>query len=146
MIKKIYNKYKEIINYLIFGVLTTVVSLATYYLLVYTILDPKNPIELQIANIISWITCVTFAYITNRKYVFDSKEKNILKEMIKFYSARLLVLPIDMGFMYIFVTKLEYNDKIIKIIVQIIIIITNYILSKLLVFKENKEKKKVNKL
>lgn len=141
MIKNMYIKYKEIINYLIFGVLTTVVSLATYYLLVFTILNPDNPIELQIANIISWITCVTFAYVTNRKYVFDSKEKNILKEMIKFYSARLLVLPIDMGFMYIFVSKLHYNDKIIKIIVQIIIIITNYILSKLLVFKENKEKK-----
>ncbi|MBQ2873648.1 MAG: GtrA family protein, partial [Bacilli bacterium] len=74
----LYKKYKEIINYLIFGVLTTVVSLATYYLLVFTILDPNNPLELQIANIISWITCVTFAYITNRKYVFNSKNKNIL--------------------------------------------------------------------
>lgn len=138
-IKDLYLKNKEIINYLIFGVLTTVVSLATYYILVLTILDPENAIELQIANIISWITCVTFAYITNRKYVFDSHEKNILKEMFKFYSARLLVLPIDMISMYIFVTKLKLNDKIIKIIVQIIIIIANYILSKLVVFKNNKK-------
>ena len=135
MIKKIYLKYKEIINYLIFGVLTTVVSLLTYYLLVYTILNPNNPIELQIANIISWITCVTFAYITNRKYVFNSKDKNIIKEIIKFYSSRLSTLFIDMLIMFIFVTKLNFNDKIIKIIVQIIIIILNYILSKLLVFK-----------
>lgn len=137
MIKNTYLKYKEIINYLIFGVLTTLVSLVTYYLLVYTILNPNKPIELQIANIISWITCVTFAYITNRKYVFNSKDKNIFKEIIKFYSSRLSTLFIDMLIMFIFVTKLNFNDKIIKIIVQIIIIILNYILSKLLVFKKN---------
>lgn len=138
MIKNIYLKYKEIINYLIFGVLTTVVSLVTYYLLVLTILNPENPIEIQIANIISWITCVTFAYITNKKYVFNSKNKNILKEITKFYTSRLTTLFIDMLLMYIFVTKLQYNDKIIKLIVQIIIIILNYILSKLLVFKNTK--------
>lgn len=138
MIKELYLKYKEIINYLIFGVLTTIVSLLTYYLLVFTILDPNNAIELQIANIISWITCVTFAYITNRKYVFNSKDKNITKEIIKFYSSRLTTLFLDMTIMFIFVTKLELNDKIIKIIVQVLIIILNYILSKLLVFKKNK--------
>jgi len=138
MIKNLYLKYKEIINYLIFGVLTTVVSLLTYYLLVFTILNPNNPLELQIANIVSWITCVTFAYITNRIYVFNSKNKNIIKEIIKFYSSRITTLFIDMAFMFILVTKLKLNDKIIKIIIQIIIIILNYILSKILVFKQNK--------
>ncbi len=137
MIKKIYNKYKEQINYLIFGVLTTIISIGSYYILVLTILDAKNPIELQIANIISWITCVTFAYITNRKYVFNGKDKNILKEISKFYIARLATLLIDMLSMYILVTKLNYNDKIIKIIIQIIIIILNYIFSKLFVFKKD---------
>lgn len=135
MIKELYHKYKEIINYLIFGILTTIVSLTTYYLLVFTILNPNNPIELQIANIISWITCVTFAYITNRIYVFNSKNKSILKEAIKFYSSRLTTLFLDMLFMYIFVSKLNFNDKIIKIILQVIITILNYILSKILVFK-----------
>ena len=135
MIKELYIKYKEIINYLIFGVLTTIVSLATYYLLVLTILNPNKPLELQIANIISWITCVTFAYITNRKYVFNSSNKNILKEGIKFYSSRLTTLFLDMLFMYIFVSKLNFNDKIIKLILQVIITILNYILSKILVFK-----------
>lgn len=141
-VKELYKKYKEIINYLIFGVLTTVVSLATYYILVATILDANNKIELQIANIISWITCVTFAYITNKKYVFEPTNKTITKEIIEFYSARLAALFIDMGLMFIFVSTLHFNDKIIKIIIQIIIIITNYILSKLIVFKkENKTKK-----
>lgn len=135
MIKELYQKYKEIINYLIFGVLTTVVSLTTYYLLVYTILNPDKPIQLQIANIISWITSVTFAYITNRKFVFNSKDKNIIKEMTKFYSSRLTTLILDMLFMYVFVSKLNFNDKIIKLILQVIITILNYILSKILVFK-----------
>lgn len=136
MIKNIYLKYKEIINYLIFGILTTIVSLLTYYLLVLTILNPNNAIELQIANIISWIISVTFAYITNRIYVFNSKDKNITKEIIKFYSSRLTTLFLDMALMFIFVSKLNFNDKIIKILVQIIVIILNYILSKILVFKK----------
>ena len=59
-IKDLFIKYQEIISYLIFGVLTTVISLATYYLLVYTILDPKRGFELQIANIISWIKLFNF--------------------------------------------------------------------------------------
>lgn len=134
MIKELYNKYQEIIKYLIFGVLTTIISLLTYYLLVFTILNPNKPLQLQIANIISWITCVTFAYVTNRKYVFNSKNKNILKEITKFYSSRITTLLIDMLIMFIFVTTLHFNDKIIKLIVQVIITILNYILSKILVF------------
>ena len=138
-IKQLYSKYKELINYLIFGVLTTVVSLATYYALVLTILDANVPLELQLANIISWITCVTFAYITNRKYVFAPTNKSLIKEIIEFYSARLLALFIDMGLMFIFVSTLHFNDKIIKLIIQVIIIIVNYILSKLIVFKKEKK-------
>ena len=69
-LKELYLKYKEIINYLIVGGLTTVVSLVTYYACVLTFLDPNNPLQLQIANVISWIFAVAFAYVTNRKYVF----------------------------------------------------------------------------
>ena len=57
--KELYNKYKEIINYVIVGGLTTVVSLAVYYALVLTVLNPDNPVQLQIANVISWIAAVT---------------------------------------------------------------------------------------
>ena len=63
---KLYKKYEEIINYLIVGVLTTVVSLGTYFLVTNTFLEPSNEIELQIANIISWVLAVAFAYFTNR--------------------------------------------------------------------------------
>ncbi len=132
----LYNKYKEIINYLIFGVLTTIVSLAVYYGLVYTILDANNALELQIANIISWIISVAFAYITNRKYVFDSKNKNKIKEISTFFTSRIVTLLLDMLIMFIGVTILLFNNTIIKLISQIIIVIGNYILSKLFVFKK----------
>ena len=128
---------KEIILYLIFGVLTTVVSLLTYYLCTITFLNPNNAVEIQIANIISWITCVTFAFFTNRKYVFDSKE-NIKKEAVKFYISRLSALLIDVVMIFVFVSVLKINDKIIKLINQVIIIIFNYIASKLFVFKKGK--------
>lgn len=134
--KEIIKRNREIISYLIIGVLTTIVSLISYYLLTITILSPNNPLELTIANIISWIISVLFAYITNRKYVFQSKDKNILKEVSKFTLSRVTTLIIDILLMFIFVSILHFNDKIIKLLVQIIIIILNYIFSKLLVFKK----------
>lgn len=135
-IKELYIKYKEVINYLIFGVLTTVVSLTVYYIAVYTFLNPENAIQLQIANILSWIAGVTFAYFTNRKYVFESKESNRLKEAGKFVMARVLTLFVDMGIMWLGVTILHGNDKIMKLIAQVVIIISNYIFSKLFVFNK----------
>lgn len=134
--KEIIKRNREIISYLIIGVLTTIVSLISYYLLTITLLSPNNPLELTIANIISWIISVLFAYITNRKYVFQSKDKNILKEASKFTLSRVTTLIIDILLMFIFVSILHFNDKIIKLLVQIIIIILNYIFSKLLVFKK----------
>ena len=134
--KELYIKYKEIINYLIIGVLTTVVSLVVYYISVYTFLDPENGVQLQIANIISWIAGVVFAYFTNRKFVFESQEKNKLKEAGKFTLARLTTLIMDMIIMWLGVTILHFNDKITKIFSQIVIIICNYVFSKVFVFKK----------
>ncbi len=136
-IKELYAKYEEIINYLVVGVLTTVVSLATYYLLVFTVLNPDSGWQLQLANIISWIVSVTFAYITNRKYVFKSKEQNIKKEASSFYASRIVTLLMDMGIMFVFVTLLHLNDKIFKIVSQVIVIVANYIISKFFVFKKD---------
>lgn len=135
-IKELYSKYKEVINYLIFGVLTTIVSLLIYYISVYTFLNPENAIQLQIANIISWIAGVAFAYFTNRKYVFESKENKKLKEASKFVLARVVTLVMDMIIMGLGVTVLHLNDKIIKLISQVVIIVSNYIFSKVFVFKK----------
>ena len=133
---KFYHKYKEIINYLIVGVLTTVVSLVSYYIIVSTVLNPNNAIELQIANIFSWICAVAFAYVTNRIFVFESKNPNKLKELTSFVGARLLTLGLDMFIMFLMVTLLHINDKIAKLVVQVVVTIANYVFSKLLVFKK----------
>ena len=127
---------REVISYLIIGVLTTIVSLVSYYLLTTYILNPDKPIELQIANVLSWILSVTFAYFANRKYVFRSNDKNILKEGMKFYSARLLTLFMDMLIMFVFVSLMGINDKIIKLVSQIVVVIANYVISKFMVFKK----------
>lgn len=135
-IKEMYLKYKEIINYLIFGVLTTVVSIGVYYICVYTFLNPENVVQLQIANIISWVAGVAFAYVTNRKFVFESKEENKLKEAGKFVTSRITTLLMDMAIMFIGVTLCKFNDKIIKLISQVVVIVMNYLLSKIIVFKK----------
>lgn len=134
--KAAYRKYREIFRYLIVGGFTTLVSLATYYFLVLTLLDPKDGIQLQVANMIAWIASVTFAYFTNRKYVFGSENPKMAKEACSFYMSRIGTLLMDMGIMYIGVTLLDGNDKIWKLIVQIVVTIANYVLSKFLVFRK----------
>lgn len=135
-IMALYKKYEEIINYLIVGGLTTVVSLGSYYLLVFTVLNPNNGLELQIANIISWVCAVAFAYVTNRIFVFKSKNENKLKEITSFVSSRVLTLLMDMLIMFVTVTIFGMNDKIAKLIVQVVVTVANYIFSKLFVFKK----------
>lgn len=138
LIINIYKKNKEVVNYLIFGILTTLINLLTYFILTSIWLDASKVIELQGANIISWITAVIFAYFTNRKYVFDSKNNNKIKEIFSFFIARLATLVVDMIIMYLGVNILFLNDKFVKIISQIIVIVANYVLSKLFVFKKSK--------
>ena len=138
--KELLKKYSEIIRYLIIGVLTTMVSLGVYYILTLTIFDPKKAIELQITNIISWKASVTFAYFTNRSFVFQQTQKMSLKEAVNFYLSRLSTLGIDMIMMYILVTLLGFNDKIIKLIVQVVVIVLNYVFSKFFVFNKKEVK------
>ena len=139
LIKKVINK--ETILYLVFGVLTTLVNLGVKYALLFTVLNADNPFELQVSIIISWIVACLFAYITNRIWVFESKSKNIIMEMLKFFGARLVTLGMEMLIMYIFVTALGLNSDmwvvIWTIVTQILIIIGNYVLSKIFVFKNN---------
>lgn len=129
------EKYGEIVRYLIVGILTTVVSLGTYYGCVFTFLNPENALQLQLANVLSWIIAVTFAYVMSRIYVFQSKQENILREMVAFYSSRLLTLFMDMAIMLIMVTLCRVNDKLAKLVVQVVVTVANYVFSKILVFR-----------
>lgn len=135
---ELYERYKEIISYLIVGGLTTVVSLGTYYVCVLTFLSPENAIQLQVANIISWAVAVTFAYFMNRKFVFESNNSNILKEAFTFVCARVVTLLMDMFCMFAIVTCMGMSDKIAKLVVQVIVTIANYVFSKVFVFHRNK--------
>ncbi len=138
----IYYKNPEIWNYLIVGLLTTVVSLVTYFICTRTILDPSKELELQIANIVSWVFAVAFAYFTNRVFVFKSHDANIVAELSKFVGSRVASLIMDMAIMFVIVTLLSLSDVVGKIVSQVVVTIANYILSKLLVF--NKKEKSSN--
>lgn len=138
----IYYKNSEIWNYLIVGVLTTVVSLAIKWGLLFTILDAKNGFQVQVAVIVSWIGAVIFAYITNRIFVFKSKSKNYLKEISSFILGRVATLLMEMFIMWFFVTLLKLNSDnwvlVFTLVCQVLVTIFNYILSKLFVFKKEK--------
>jgi len=137
----LYQKHREIANYLIVGGLTTLVSLAIKYILLFTFLDAKNGVQLQIAVISSWVGAVIFAYWANRKYVFESKSDNYFKEFSLFVSSRITTLLLDMFIMWFFVTLLGLNSDfwviVWTIVSQIAVTIINYILSKFIVFKKD---------
>lgn len=139
MLKKFFIKYQEIIVYVIFGVLTTAVNLAVYFGLKYI------GVYYLISNITAWIAGVLFAYVTNRKYVFYSKitgAKEIIREMALFFAGRLFSGAADMILMYTCVDLLKFDDGISKIVINIIVIIINYLVSKLIVFKDNQKGEK----
>lgn len=138
MIKDIYKKYKKIILYLFFGGCTTLVNIITYYIFAHVL-----NCSVMFSTVVAWILAVLFAYLTNRKMVFDSKangKKEVIKEVISFFACRIATGMVDWLCMYIFVEKLGFNDMVIKIIANIIVIILNYIASKLIVFRDKKKK------
>ena len=124
------SRLKETINYLIVGGLTTVVSIVSYNIFRFFI---EN---ITICTILSWICAVLFAYITNRIFVFNSKEKNIIKEIVSFTASRIFSLIVEIIVMFILTSIFKINDRIAKIIVQFIIVVLNYITSKIFVFKK----------
>ena len=142
----LYKQHKEIANYLIVGGLTTVVSLAIKYILLFTILDASNAVQLQIAVIASWVGAVIFAYWANRKYVFESKAKKLAKEFGLFVSSRIATLLMDMFIMWFFVTALGLDSDqwvvVWTIVSQIVVTVANYVLSKFFVFNKTKNKDK----
>lgn len=138
-IVELYKKHKEIINYLIVGGLTTVVSMAIFYGSTWTFLDGNDAFELQVANVLSWVGAVLFSYFANRVFVFESKEKNIFKELMAFLSSRVVTLLLDMGTMFVLSTLLHINYNFSKIVAMVLVTVGNYVISKVFVFKK-KEK------
>ena len=132
--KRILKKYKELFLYGIFGVLTTLINIVIFYLL------DKIGINVYINNTIAWIVSVLFAFITNKIFVFESKNmslKIILKEGFSFFLARIFSYFVDMFMIFILFQVMGINKMIAKVISNVIVIIINYFLSKLIIFKKN---------
>ena len=132
-----YRKHQEGMRYLIFGALSTIVNIVSYAVLYY-IFHISN----AVSNILAWIIAATFAYITNKLYVFDSKvnnKKELLKEIVYFYGCRLFTLAIDEGIMILAVDRFKWNGILMKIVANIIVIILNFIFSKILIFRKQEK-------
>ena len=120
--------------YLFFGVCTTLVNIAAYRICSYGI-----HLSITASTVIAWIVSVLFAYVTNRKWVFESKAADpgaIIRELISFFAARLSTGLLDLAIMYVFAEKMQINDMAVKIVSNVIVIVLNYVLSKLIVFRE----------
>ena len=148
-IKDLFVKYKEIIMYLIFGVLTTVVSWGSYALfeILFGAFIGNSIVLSAVANVLSWIVAVLFAYITNKLWVFESKsfKGNVLiKELIAFVGARLATGVFEwVGVPLLMIMGLDQSilgieGMVAKVIVSVVVVILNYVLSKLFVFKKKK--------
>ena len=140
-LQKLYYKDEEKWLYLVFGGLTTVISMVTK--LMFFGLVPGNPKWESTAGVVfSWICSVTFAFFTNKKYVFRNETKGakeFWKVFTSFYGARLATLAMEEAIFLIFCDWLGLSKTVISILSQVFIFIANYILSKVFVFK-NKEK------
>lgn len=128
------KKHKEGILYLIFGGLTFLVNMITYVLFTRVV-----KADVLISNCIAWIVAVLFAYITNKFFVFESKEtdfKYILKEFRAFVGCRLFSGVVELGIIFVMATLMGINDLFVKIVTNIVVIVLNFIFSKLIIFKK----------
>ncbi|MCC0729655.1 MULTISPECIES: GtrA family protein [unclassified Clostridioides] len=130
----IFKKHKETILYLFFGAFTTLINIVSY--LFFTRVISFN---FMIANALAWIIAVLFAYVTNKFFVFESKKveiKFLFKEFLSFVSFRLLSGIIEMVIMYIMIDLLFVNDVIVKVFTNIVVIVLNYLFSKMIIFRK----------
>ncbi len=135
---KLVKKYQSLLMYGIFGVLTTIVNIAVYYVC-YHVLTMSNLVSTAIA----WFLAVVFAFFTNKIWVFDSKSFEttlLVHELTAFFSCRIITGLLDMIIMYIAVDKMLWNEMLWKAISNVLVIILNYIASKLIIFSNAEEK------
>ena len=143
-IKELYRKHKEKLLYLIFGGLTTLVDWTISFSLYYLWGDQieVNPLLVHTADVIAWVSAVVFAYVTNRIWVFESRTKGLasmIREIVSFAGGRGLTFFMQEGIVVVFVTWLGMNKYIIRVVAAVFVIIANYFISKLIVFRKRKE-------
>ena len=135
-IKSLFKQYREPILYIVFGGLTTIVSFVSYWILV-----DVCRIHYMVSTVLSWVISVSFAYVTNRRWVFESRAsgtKAVIREMLSFFACRIASGLMETGMMFVGVDLLRANDKIVKLIANIFVILANYVLSKAIVFRKKR--------
>lgn len=134
IIKTLCMKYKELILYGIFGVGATAINIVAFY-----VLDTLIGCQLVFANVLAWVFAYVFAFVTNKSFVFESKvwkSLQAIKEFIDFFIARIVTLFIDTILMWLFVEIMFMNSLVAKVIVNVIVIVLNYVASKMWIFKK----------
>ena len=131
----LYRRHKQMILYFIFGGLTTLINIVSYALCRSVLKIPLVP-----ADILAWLLSVLFAYVTNKRFGFESRSwrrKVILREMTSFFVARLFSLGVDVVFLYLTVTVLGWWELLMKVLANGIVIVLNYVFSKLIIFRKD---------
>ena len=131
-----YRAHREGMRYLVFGALSTIVNIV-----VFVICARIVNLSTAVSNTIAWIVAVLFAYVTNKIYVFNSKTtgvKKLVREILSFFGARIATLVLETAFLWVVIDKLGFNEILMKIISNIIVIILNFIFSKIFIFKKDK--------
>lgn len=129
-----YEKNREMLLYLFFGGLAFLVSIFTFALF-----DVTFGMNELIANVVSWIITVTFAFFTNRIWVFQAPTetaKEFISQLVMFFGARVVTLVVEEVILLVFVTWMQFDSMVVKIVAQVVVIVLNYILSKLVIFKD----------
>ena len=133
-LKLLYHKHREVLLYLIFGGLTTVVNYGVYLLCARLL-----PVDATtVPTAIAWVLSVLFAYATNRAWVFRSKTRGaaVVREMAAFFGARVFSGLLDVAIMWAAVDRMGYNDLVVKLLSNVLVILINYFLSKFLIFRK----------
>ena len=130
-------KYKQIILYCIFGGLTTVVSIGSFAFCLRVL-----GFDVLIANVVSWVLAVLFAFFTNRKWVFDGEgtaDRGLWAQMASFFGGRLFTLGVEELILAVFVSWLKLDGVAVKVVAQMVVIVLNYFISKFWVFRKKPE-------
>ena len=132
-----YRQYKDIVLYVVFGVLTTLVNLATFFM--FTGVWIVTPGSTLLPNVVANVLAILFAFVTNRTLVFHSDKtgaKGIVAEAVKFFAGRTLTMVLDLAIVYLLVDVLGWAEMPVKVASTVLVIVLNYVISKWIVFRK----------
>ena len=133
-IRALLHKHRELVSYVFWGVMTTVVNYVSYFLLTEGL-----HIYYLTSNVIAWAVSVLFAYFVNKLYVFQSRDwawRVALRELWQMVASRLFSLGLEMAIMWFFVDTMHFNHLIVKLAANVVVVVVNYVLSKFIIFKK----------